>query len=123
MTNITLRTLRIPGYLLSLFVLLIGFITYFIFNETLAANLLAVGAIGIVILDSLHDKRIFYLTLFPVYVLVGQLISLLLVEHGWILIELGGIKSYPIGSILFGVNNNFIPFYHIFNCKNFNIQI
>lgn len=101
MTNITLRTLRIPGYLLSLFVLLIGFITYFIFNETLAANLLAVGAIGIVILDSLHDKRIFYLTLSPVYVLVGQLISLLLVEHGWILIELGGIKSYPIGSILF----------------------
>nr|BBM62630.1 predicted O-antigen polymerase [Escherichia albertii] len=73
------------------------------------ANYLAVGAIGILLFEKLlGDKRVFYLSFFFIYGLFGQIISLVVIEKGWYLIELGGIKTYTSYALIYLCITSFI---------------
>lgn len=95
------KTIKWKGYYFALLLIVTAFFIKAAFQYDSLSNILAVSAVAFSILQSLEDKRVFYITFFPMYVLVGQLISLLIVEHGWIMIELGGLKTYPSYSLLF----------------------
>ena len=72
-----------------------------VFSLNMFANVLALASVLISIVQVLNDdKRIFFICFFPIYVFVGQLISLLIVESGWNMIELGGLQTYPSYSLL-----------------------
>ncbi|GKW31509.1 hypothetical protein PEC730217_02890 [Pectobacterium carotovorum subsp. carotovorum] len=86
----------------SFILLLLSFLIKILFNMAIIANVMAVLSIVILVVQILiNDKRLFYLTLFPIYGLLGQLISLIVIEYGWVLIELGNVRSYSSYSLLF----------------------
>ena len=71
-------------------------------GPNMLSNYMAVSALIALIINKLiDDKRAFYLAFFAIYCLLGQSISLLIIEHGWVLVELGGVKTYTTYALLF----------------------
>lgn len=89
------------GHYTATLLIVIAMFVKVTFDFNYLANFLAIisvfSSITQVLID---DKRIFYITFFPMYVFVGQLLSLFIVESGWDMVELGGIKTFPSFSLL-----------------------
>lgn len=88
--------------IISFFILIGACLQAALFGPNLVSNYLSALSFVILIISRLlYDKRVFYLSFFLIYSFFGQILSVLIIEHGWSLIELGGVNGHLSLSLIF----------------------